>query len=178
MVSRFFGCMSTGTAFALLSVVCFGLLGFGLYLQHGVGLEPCPMCIMQRYALLGVGVVCALAAAHRPSHKACRVYGALVALLSGTGAYIAARQTWLQWNPPAFAECGPDLPFLLERFPINEALPMIFRGTGDCSAIDWTFLGLSIANWSFLNFAWLALAGLLFVVYPAFFAVKQHARSW
>jgi disulfide bond formation protein DsbB len=29
---------------------------------------------------------------------------------------------------------------------------MIFRGSGDCTKVDWTFLGLSIANWSALAF--------------------------
>jgi disulfide bond formation protein DsbB len=42
---------------------------------------------------------------------------------------------------------------MLESFPLSSALPMIFRGAGDCSAIDWTLLGLTIANWSFLVFA-------------------------
>jgi disulfide bond formation protein DsbB len=31
-------------------------------------------------------------------------------------------------------------------------LPMIFKGGGDCTVIDWTFLGGSIANWSFVCF--------------------------
>jgi protein dithiol:quinone oxidoreductase len=172
MVSGFPKHITTGHVFGMLCAVCFGLLGFGLYLQHGVGLEPCPMCIMQRYALLGVGLLCFVAALHRPHRMATRIYGLGVVVLSGTGASIAARQSWLQWNPPAFAECGPDLPFLLGRFPLNEALPLIFKGTGDCSVIDWTFLGLSIANWSFLNFAWIFLVGLCLVWCPSFFRTR------
>ena len=74
-----------------------------------------------------------------------------VAALAGGG--VAARQSWLQWFPPAVSECGPGLEYMLESFPLASALPMIFRGAGDCSVIDWTFLGLSIANWSFLVFA-------------------------
>jgi disulfide bond formation protein DsbB len=41
---------------------------------------------------------------------------------------------------------------MIETFPLQRALPMIFRGAGDCSQVDWTFLGLSIANWSFIAF--------------------------
>jgi disulfide bond formation protein DsbB len=29
---------------------------------------------------------------------------------------------------------------------------MIFKGGGDCTKIDWSFLGGSIANWSFAVF--------------------------
>ena len=72
-------------------------------------------------------------------------------VLAGLG--VAARQSWMQWYPPAVSECGPGLEYMLESFPLSSALPMIFRGAGDCSAIDWTLFGLTIANWSFLIFA-------------------------
>jgi disulfide bond formation protein DsbB len=37
---------------------------------------------------------------------------------------------------------------------------MIFRGGGDCSQVDWIFLGGSIANWSFIAFVGLGLLAL------------------
>jgi disulfide bond formation protein DsbB len=49
---------------------------------------------------------------------------------------------------------------MLDSFPLADALPMIFRGAGDCSIIDWTFLGLTIANWSLLAFALILAASL------------------
>jgi disulfide bond formation protein DsbB len=70
---------------------------------------------------------------------------------------VAARQSWLQWNPPEFASCGRDLYGMIENYPISRAIPMIFRGSGDCTAVDWTFLGGTIANWSFLWFVGFAL---------------------
>ena len=73
-------------------------------------------------------------------------------MLSLTGAGVAARQSWLQWFPPEVATCGRDLFGMIESFPLRRVIPMLFRGSGDCSAVDWTFLGLTIANWSFLNF--------------------------
>jgi len=76
----------------------------------------------------------------------------LVAVAAFAGSGVAARQSWMQWYPPAVSECGPGLEYMLESFPLSSALPMIFRGAGDCSAIDWTLLGLTIANWSFLVF--------------------------
>jgi disulfide bond formation protein DsbB len=144
---------------AWICVVCIGLLAFGLYLQHVAGLEPCPMCIVQRYALVLVAIVAGIAALFR--QRAATVVGALLTLvLAGFGAFVAARQSWLQWYPPEVASCGRDFYGMIETFPLQRAIPMIFRGGGDCSAIDWTFLGGSIANWSFLCFGAIALVAL------------------
>ena len=142
---------------ALLAAVvawCLGLLGFGLYLQHGLGLEPCPMCIVQRYALVGVALLALLAALLPRAGR--RALQGLAVALAGFGAFVAARQSWLQWFPPEIQTCGRDFYGMIEAFPLRRAIPMIFRGSGDCSAVDWTLLGLTIANWSFLNFVTLA----------------------
>ncbi|MFV0679484.1 disulfide bond formation protein B [Ottowia sp.] len=138
--------------FGLIAVVCAAMLAFGiLYLQNVVGLDPCPMCIVQRYCLIAVGVFCALAAfAKGPGGW--RSWGLLAVVFGGFGAFTAARQSWLQWNPPGFATCGRDLYGMIESFPLQRAIPMIFKGSGDCSAVDWTFLGGTIANWSFVWF--------------------------
>ncbi len=141
-----------------LAALCVALLAFGLYLQHVVGLNPCPMCIVQRYALIAVAGVAALAALLRHPTGWC-VGSALGVVLAGLGAFVAARQSWLQWYPPEVVSCGRDFYGMIATFPLERAIPLIFRGGGDCSAVDWTFLGGSIANWSFLSF--LALGGLL-----------------
>ncbi|MES2785816.1 MAG: disulfide bond formation protein B [Pseudomonadota bacterium] len=148
---------------ALVAAVCVGMLAFGLYLQHVVGLEPCPMCIVQRYALILVAVLAGATAIARSP----RVLGSgsgLMAIVAGFGAFVAARQSWLQWNPPEVASCGRDFYGMIETFPLQRVIPMIFRGSGDCTKIDWTFLGASIANWSFLWFAFFALVGLVLTV--------------
>ncbi len=147
---------------AVICAVCVAMLVFGLYLQHGVGLDPCPMCIVQRYALVLVAVLAGLAACAR--RKSFQVAGAtLMALLSALGAFVAARQSFLQWYPPQEASCGRDLYGMIETFPLQRVIPMIFKGSGDCTKIDWTFLGLSIANWSFACFVGIALLGLMLV---------------
>jgi len=148
---------------ALVAAACVVLLAFGLYLQHVVGLEPCPMCIVQRYALLLVGVIAAVAAIAR-SRGAHLAGAGLVVLLSGFGAFVAARQSWLQWYPPEIASCGRDFYGMIETFPLRRAIPMIFRGSGDCTKVDWTFLGGSIANWSFLWFVFFGLVGIVLFV--------------
>jgi disulfide bond formation protein DsbB len=148
---------------ALVAAACVGMLAFGLYLQHVVGLEPCPMCIVQRYAMVLVAVVAAVAAIFR-GRGAHLAGSGLVVLLSGFGAFVAARQSWLQWYPPEIASCGRDFYGMIETFPLKRAIPMIFRGSGDCTKIDWTFLGGSIANWSFLWFVFFAVVGAVLFV--------------
>jgi len=146
--------------FALISLGCVALLAFGLYLQHVVGLEPCPMCIVQRYCMVLVAGVAGLAAT-RSSRGAHLTASGLLVLLCGFGAFVAARQSWLQWYPPEALSCGRDLYGMIENFPLQRVIPMIFKGSGDCSAVDWTFLGGSIANWSFLCFCGIALTAAL-----------------
>jgi disulfide bond formation protein DsbB len=151
---------------ALVSLGCVALLAFGLYLQHVVGLEPCPMCIVQRYALVLVAIVAGITAA--TNKKGLLITGSgLLVLLSGFGAFVAARQSWLQWYPPEFASCGRDFYGMIETFPLQRVIPMIFKGSGDCSKVDWTFLGGSIANWSFLSFAGIGLIALVLIARQA-----------
>jgi protein dithiol:quinone oxidoreductase len=152
--------LSSRQVLLAMAVGSIGLLAYGMYLQHGVGLEPCPMCIVQRYALVLVAVLAGGAAAVRGTWS--RALGVVLVLLSaGFGAFVAARQSWLQWYPPETVSCGRDFYGMIENFPLQRAIPMIFKGSGDCTKIDWTFLGGSIANWSFLCFVAIALASLL-----------------
>jgi len=147
---------------ALICAAAVGMLAFGMYLQHVVGLEPCPMCIVQRYALVLVAIAAGMTAMlkSRTGHLA---GSALIVLFSGFGAFVAARQSWLQWNPPEIASCGRDFYGMIETFPLRRAIPMIFKGSGDCTKIDWTFMGGSIANWSFLWFCFFAIVALVLI---------------
>ena len=153
-------------ALALVSVACIAMLAFGLYLQHVVGLEPCPMCIVQRYVLTLVAIVTGITAF--ASKKGLLITGSgLLVLLCGLGAFVAARQSFLQWFPPEEASCGRDLYGMIETFPLKRAIPMIFKGSGDCTKIDWTFLGGSIANWSFVCFVGIGLVAMALIVRQA-----------
>lgn len=144
-----------------IGLLCAALLGFGMYLQHVQNLEPCPMCIVQRYALVLIAF-CAFAAACVRSRALHIAGAALITLLALMGAGVAARQSWLQWYPPEVASCGRDLFGMIETFPLKRVMPMIFRGGGDCTQVDWQFLGGSIANWSFVWFgAFAVLAAVL-----------------
>jgi protein dithiol:quinone oxidoreductase len=150
--------------FLAVFLACAGLMGYGLFLQHVQNLEPCPLCILQRYAFIAVGLVGLIAALHGPGRVGQAIYGLLIALAAGTGAGIAARQTWLQHNPPNVLDCGPDLAYMLDAFPLSQVLPKVFKGDGDCAKVTWTFLGLSIAEWALVWFVLLVAAGLYLVI--------------
>ena len=150
--------------------VCVGLIGFAMVLQHIMDLEPCPMCILQRYAFIGVGLFALLAAIHNPSGWGRWVYSALLVIVSGLGAGVAARHAWLEHNPPQIFDCGADLGFMVDTFPLAEALPMIFRGSGDCTEVLWRFLGLSIAEWALIWF-------LIFVFAEIFAATRKSSTG-
>ena len=154
---------TTRQVLTLICGACVAMLAFGLYLQHGVGLEPCPMCIVQRYALVLVAVVAGISAA--VGNRGSLVGGAgVMVLLSGFGAFVAARQSFLQWYPPEVMACGRDFYGMIETFPLQRVIPMIFKGSGDCSKVDWTFLGGSIANWSFVCFSVIGVVALVLAV--------------
>jgi disulfide bond formation protein DsbB len=129
------------------------LLGYGYYLQFVEYVEPCPMCIIQRLSYVGIAAVAFIAALHGAGARGRRGYYGSIAALAAGGAAVAARQVWLQHLPPErVPECGPGLEFMLEVYPLHEALVKAFRGTGDCAKVDWTFLGFSIAEWSLACF--------------------------
>ncbi len=146
--------MTPRITFAAIFLACASLLAIGLYLQEQEGLEPCPMCILQRYAFVAVGLAALVGAIHGPRGGiALKAYGGLIALFSIAGGGVAMRHSYLQHFPPKVESCGTDLEFLVNTFPISQALPKIFAGTGSCSKVDWTLLGLSIPEWAIVWFA-------------------------
>ena len=142
-------------------VSCAALTAAALWLQHVEGLEPCPLCIFQRGFVVVLGVVMLAGALHDPATAGRRAYGAATALAAGAGTAVAGRHVWLQHLPPGAApECGPGLEYMLEAFPFVEALGMILSGSGECAEVQWTFLFLSIPEWTLLLFVAFTLFGL------------------
>jgi disulfide bond formation protein DsbB len=144
--------------FALPALVCGSLLAYGYYLQYVEGLDPCPLCLVQRGFFCALLAICLIAALHAPRGRSAIAYAVGALLFAVGGAAVASRQVWLQHLPPdKVPACGPDLFFMLENFPLGQTLKRLFTGTGECAAVDWTFLGLSIAEWSLAWFVALAL---------------------
>ncbi len=127
---------------------CVGLMAYALYAEHALGLEPCPLCVFQRIAVIVLGVVFLVAALHDPGRIGARVYGGLQGVAALAGAGVAVQHLRVQATAgEQVAACGPDLGTTMTAFPLHEALGMVFSGSGDCAEIDWSFLGLSMPGW-------------------------------
>ncbi|MGZ8229862.1 MAG: disulfide bond formation protein B [Burkholderiales bacterium] len=145
--------------------VCIGLLAFALYLQYVEHQEPCPLCILQRVAFFSMMGVFVIAVLHGPLRRGAWIYSTLAFAIAAIGAAIAARQVWLQHLPASqVPACGPGLEYMLERFPLTEALRKVLAGSGECAEVGWTFLGLSIAGWSLVWFVMLGVSALVIAV--------------
>ena len=150
--------------FSIIFIVCASLLGFGLYLEHAVGLEPCPLCVFQRIAYIMVGLIALIGAIHNPQKLFERIYTGLILIASLCGAGIAGRQVWLQHLPEdKIPECGPGLDYILDAFPFTDALKMILSGSGECAEVQWTFLSFSIAEWSIVWFIFFLILSLTLI---------------
>ena len=145
-------------------VACVALMATALWLEHVEGLEPCPLCVLQRGAVIVLGVLMLAGAIHDPGTLGRRVYGVTVAIAAIAGAAVAGRHVWLQSLPPGEApECGPGLEYMLGAFPLTEVIGMVLSGSGECAEVQWTFLALSIPEWTLLMFAAFALFGLALI---------------
>jgi disulfide bond formation protein DsbB len=142
---------------------CSGMMAAALFFQHVLHLEPCPLCVLQRVGTISLGIVFLVAAMQNPGRTGARAYGVLLMLVAAVAASVSARHVWLQSLPPDQApECGPGLDYILDVFPLLDALKMVFSGSGECAEIVWQFLGLSMPAWVFICFVTLGLAGLAF----------------
>ena len=140
-------------------ISCFLMLLVGAYFQVVEELEPCPLCISQRIAILLTGIVFLIAALHNPQKTGKKIYAFVAAFFALCGAGISTRHVWLQNLPPEeVPECGPGLEHIFENFPLSATIKLMLNGTGECAEVLWTFLGLSIPGWTLVAF--LALAGL------------------
>jgi disulfide bond formation protein DsbB len=140
---------------------CAAMMAYALYAEYQLLLMPCPLCSFQRVAVIALGAVFLLAALHQPPGRGRFVYAFLIAACAAGGIAIAGRHVWLQHLPAdQVPSCGPGLDYMLERFPLSEALRLVFSGSGECAATDWLFLGLSMPAWVLIALAVLGSLGL------------------
>ena len=151
------------TAYLLGFLLSFGLVALALMIQTQYKLEPCPLCISQRIIFMGLGVLFLIAAIHHPQKPAwVKLYALLQILTALGGAGVAIRHWWLQVHKDQMlVDCGVGFDYMFDNFPLKKALTLVFRGTGDCATIDWTFLGLSIPQLALMAFLTLAAYALL-----------------
>ena len=135
----------TRVVLTLILLACIGLIATAFYMEYQLGLEPCPMCIVQRIAVALAGAAALIGIMH--NHLG-RFYLALTGVVSLIGGASAVRHLYLQSLPPdRVPSCGPDLNYLLENNFISDALIQLFIGDGNCAEVMWSLLGISIPGW-------------------------------
>ena len=134
-------------------LACAGMMAYALFVEHVLLLEPCPLCVFQRMATIALGIFFLAATLHNPAGWGRLVYAALLVIAAGSGIGVAGRHVWLQSLPPdQVPSCGPGFEYIIDAFPLADALKMIFTGSGECAEIDWQFLGLSMPAWVLICF--------------------------
>jgi len=142
-------------------IACAGMMAYALYAQYQLNLDPCPLCIFQRLAVIATGAVFLVAAIHNPGAVGSRIYACVLLLTAGAGAFVAGRHVWLQNLPPeSVPACGPGLDFMLESFPMLEVLNMVLTGSGECATLDWSLFGLSMPAWVLIGILGLGIGGI------------------
>lgn len=154
--------VSSRALFLLAFIGCLLVMLGALYLEHVVGLEPCPLCVVQRICVILFGVVSLLAAVHGPKLLGQRIYALMLLLFAAAGAGTAARQVWLQSVPAdQLPACIPPLDYLMDSLPFQDVVRVVLHGSADCAEVGWTLFTLSIPEWSLLAFAGMILFSLL-----------------
>lgn len=144
------------------------ILAVSIYLQYVEGIVPCPLCALQRFAFIGLGIVFFMGIILARFFIARFVINILTILLAVTGMVLSGRQIWLQHFPSATSnECGVDLKYLMQALPLHEAMTMVFAGSTECTKRGWDFLYLNMAEWSLLWFLFFFLVS-IFVTFKYF----------
>jgi disulfide bond formation protein DsbB len=126
-----------------ISSISFALIAVALYLQHAMEMRPCPLCVIQRYMFLAIGV-CALVGAISGKVRAATV----LALLAAFGGLATVGKHLYVIANPGFS-CGIDpMETMLNKIPSAEYLPWLFRADGLCEGATDAILGLAIPQWS------------------------------
>jgi disulfide bond formation protein DsbB len=151
-------------AYLIGALVCAGLMGWALWLQYGLGLDPCPLCSLQRMAVIAIGLVFLVAAIHNPGRLGASVYAGLTVIIGLFGTVTAMRHVWIQSLPKdEVPVCGMGLNYMLETMPLADVLEKVFKGSGECAEAGWYFLGLAIPSWTLVFFIAMMVAAVVLI---------------
>ena len=144
--------------------VC-ALLFYAFFSVVFLDLEACPLCVTQQFFFLLTGIITFIALLHNPSLKVFKIYSIFTMVMVIAGMAVAARQLWLQSLPADLVPvCGPSLEYILEVFPFSDILKSLFIGDGSCAEVTWSFLGFSMAGWSFIWFSLFFLVNIVILI--------------
>ncbi len=130
------------------AVACVAALAFALYAQHGLHLEPCPLCIFQRITMAALGAVFIVATIHNARSWGTYIYAGLIGIAALATIGVAGRHVYIQSLPPgSVPSCGAPLEVMMRFSPLTQVIKKVLTGGGECSVINWRFLGLSMPWW-------------------------------
>lgn len=131
--------------------VCF--LSFALYTEKYLFLNPCPLCMVQRYVYVLIGLLFFITYIKPPINWGRKFFGIVISLVSLFGMLVAGWNVRMQHLPPdEVPACGASLDIMLDTFPLKDIIAELINGSGDCHEVVWSFLGLSMPTWSFICF--------------------------
>ena len=152
--------VSRRQANAVGALACAAMMGFALYAQYVLHLQPCNMCVLQRIAVIALGLVFLVAALHDPAALGARAYALVIAAVALAGVAVAARHIWMSMQPlGSLPSCGADFYTMIDMLPVTEVVAKIWNGGGECQIVQWRLLGLSMQTWVLIGAAGLGLVG-------------------
>ncbi len=130
---------------------CAALMAYALYVQHGLRIDPCPLCIFQRVGIIATGLVFLVAGLHAPRGRGAWAYAVLLGATTLATMAVSAKHLYIQHLPEgAVPSCGADLATLMGMFPLVDVVKKVFSGSGECHQVNWSLLGLSMPGWVLL----------------------------
>jgi len=148
------------------SFLAFILVVVAVAIQTQFNLEPCPLCVSQRIVFIVIGFLFFLFSFLKPNQLIKFIHVLTLLTANIVGIVFAIRHIMIQskWITVP-AECGIDLDYMFENFPLTEAVNLLFKGTGDCSEIDWTFFGITLPQMALLGY-------IFFITYTIYIYLK------
>lgn len=142
-----------------------GIIGAALLMQYWGGLQPCELCLMERwpyYAAIAIAVLALVRPASGWSRAALLVLALLFLASAGLGFYhVGVEQHWFR-GPTACTNSGA-VPQTLEQLRQMLAHTQVVM----CDQVQWSLGGISLAGWNFI--------GSLLIAVFAFFSWKRRA---
>ena len=148
------------------AIIAFLMIVSALSIQLVYELEPCPLCVTQRIIFIIIGILFLLFSL-LPLNKVNKLFHLFSISVAGlVGVVFSIRHILIQEKIIEIpAECGIDLNYMFENFPLSEAINLLFKGTGDCSKIDWTFFGITLPQLALIGYV-------LFIAYSIYIYIK------
>lgn len=151
------------------------ILASSFYFQYIKGLEPCPLCLMQRLSVVLLLII-SLISLIANYLKVGKLLAVMQIIFAAGGLFFAGRQLWLQSLPAGQAPaCMPELDVLIRYFPLKDVLHALFWGAGDCAEVTWKWFGLSMPAWASVYFLFMLFTGLAIVLWLRNIEVSKTA---